>query len=399
MSIFELSLCFNPDQKDTYLAELLKSSTNPLLAGLQVNIQPMRWDTYKQEITNMALYNRGADVSQVGFPLTNDLIGMNALRSISPQILGKIGGESAFHPNVWNIAKRHQAGQIWSLPWMLDPRAIFYWKDLVDQAGLNAETAFQTAESMESACQSMKDSGIDAPWVLGVADKFVMIHSVVSWVWGKGGDFISQDGTRAVFLEKNALDGLEAYFRLMPYMPQAGRPLSVADAQRLFVERKSAMTIGPYGSLRNFSAAVAPEFRDLLGVTLPPGPPLLAGSDLVLWQHSRKDDEAVKFLSALFSTEVQVGYAEYLGSLPVTKAALDCLAKLSDANVNAFATTLDKGRIFAATKFAGMLEVQLSSALADIWAGLSEHPSDDLRKTLQQTLEPVRRRFDMLNWT
>ena len=396
MQPIELSLCFNPDQQSTHLSELLKSPADPSLAGLQVNIHPMFWDDYKQEITTMALYSRGSDVSQVGFPLTDDLIAMNALQPPPPQVLARIGGEGALHPTIQKIARRHAAGLIWGLPWMVDPRALFYWKDMVDIANVDAETAFQTAESMETACQRMKDAGIETPWVLGMADKFVIVHSIVSWVWGKGGEFISPEGNRAVFLEKAALDGLEAYFRLGQYMPDAGRPLSVAAAKRLFVERKAAVTLGPYGSLNSFLASAPPEFRDLLGVALPPGPPLIAGSDLVLWRYSRKIDEAAKLFSVLFSPNVQVNYAEYLGDLPVTNDALDNLAKSTDSNVRTFITTLDKGRIFASTKFAGMLEIQLAILLARLWAELAEHPADNLRESLQDALNPLRRRFDAL---
>jgi len=396
MNSIELSLCFNPDQQNTYLSELLKSSANQLLAGLQVNIHPMFWEDYKQEITMMALHSRGSDVSQVGFPLTDDLIAMNALQPVSPQLLAKIGGEEALHPTIRRIAQRHKSGLIWGLPWMVDPRALFYWKDMVDEAHVNAETAFQTAESMESACQHIKASGVESPWVLGMADKFVIIHSIVSWVWGKGGDFISPNDNRAVFLEETAVDGLEAYFRLGRFMPNAGRPLSVPDAKRLFVERKAAVTLGPYGSLNSFLASTAPEFRDLLGVALPPGPPLIAGSDLVLWRYSQKYDELAKLFSVLFNTNVQVKYAEYLGDLPVTNEALDHLAKSTDSNVRTFIATLDKGRVFATTKFAGMLEIHLAVTLARLWAELYEHPTDDLRTSLREALDPVRQRFDAL---
>jgi multiple sugar transport system substrate-binding protein len=396
MKSVELSLCFNSDQQDTYLSELLKSAADRSLADVQVNIHPMLWDDYKQEITMMALHSRGADISQVGFPLTDDLIAMNTLQPISPQLLAKIGGEGALHPTLRGIALRHQADLIWGLPWMVDPRALFYWKDMLDVAKLDAETAFQTAESMQSACQRMKESGMDAPWVLGMADKFVVIHSVVSWVWGQGGDFISPDDNRAVFLEEAALDGLEAYFRLGQYMPNAGRPLSVEAAKRLFVERKAAVTMGPYGSLNGFLASTPPQFRHLLGVALPPGPPLIGGSDLVFWRHSQKSDEVARLLSLLFSPNVQVKYAEYLGDLPVTNEALNHLASSTDSNVQVFITTLDKGRIFSTTKFAGMLEIHLAVTLARLWADLYEHPTDNLREALKAALDPVRRRFETL---
>jgi hypothetical protein len=142
---------------------------------------------------------------------------------------------------------------------------------------------------------------------------------------------------------------------------------------------------------------VAPEFRDRLGVALPPGPPLIAGSDLVLWRHSRKNTEAGNLLKVLFSPDVQVKYAEYLGDLPVTTEALNNLAQATDSNVRTFITTLDKGRIFATTKFAGMLEVQLATALNGLWAKLSEQPTNNIRESLKEALDPVRRRFDMMN--
>jgi len=397
MSPVEISLCFNAGQKTEYLSELIKSAGAASLARQQMDVHPMLWEDYKQEITSMALCGRGSDVSQVGFPLTDDLSAMNALAPISAQILAKVGGAEIFHPAIWKMANRHETGRIWGLPWLVDPRALFYWKDLVESAKLEAETAFQTAESMEAACQQIQNSGVASPWVLGMADKFVIIHSVVSWVWGKGGDFISPEGNRAVFLEPAALDGLEAYFRLSRYMPDAGRPLSVAEAQQLFVERKAAITMGPYGSLNSFLAAVPPEMRGLLGVALPPGPPLIAGSDLVYWRHSRKDQEVFKLFETLFNTEIQIKYAEYLGDLPVTMNALEHLAKSTDPNVRTFVATLDKGRIFATTKFAGILEVQLGAALAGLWAEYSAQPADNLRDRLRTALGRVNHRFDMMH--
>lgn len=393
----ELSLCFNPDQATTFLLDMLRSSTNPLLSKLQLNVRPLLWGGYKQELVTMALQNSGSDISQVGFPLTEDLIAMNALLPISGQLIQKLGGQLAFHPVVWEIAHRHQEDRLWSMPWLIDPRALFYWKDIVDQAGINPDAAFASAEGMEDACQRMKAKGVEYPWVLGMADKFVVIHAITSWVWGKGGDFILPKGNRAVFLEPAALEGIEAFFRLGQYMPRENLSFRSAESHRFFIERKAAVTIGDYGSLKKFRAAIPPELRDLLGVALPPGPPLLAGSDLVVWRHSRKDHEVAHALSILFSTEVQIKYSDYMGALPVTEEALENLAEPGDSNMDVFIETLDKGRLFATTKFGGMLELQLAAGLTELWANLSQNPSENLKEIIQKSLEPVRRRFDMMN--
>ena len=397
MNIPELSLCFNPDQEPSFLLDLLKTSSNPSLKELPVHLHPLLWKDYKEELTALTLQHKGPDVSQVGFPLAGDLISMNALLPIPAQLIAKIGGEHAFHPTVLKIAKRHQQGRIWTLPWLIDPRALFYWKDLVDEAGVNPDKDFSSVEGMEAACARMKAQGIENPWVLGMADKFVVIHAIVSWVWGKGGDFISPDGDQALFTEENALDGMAAFFRLGQYMPPENHSFTAADAHRFFIERKAAITMGPYGSLSHFRAAVSPELRDLVGVAMPPGPPLLAGSDLVLWRHSRKDEQVADLVSALFSEEVQVKYAEYVGDLPVTIQAIEHLAESGDPNIHIFIEILNKGRLFAAAKFAGMLEVQLAAGLTGLWARSSQDPSADQKETIKRALEPVQRRFDMLH--
>ncbi|MGC1376577.1 MAG: extracellular solute-binding protein [Anaerolineales bacterium] len=397
MNIPELSLCFNPEQNSSFLADLLKSSTNPLLSKLQLTVRPLMWAGYKEELVKMALQNGGADMSQVGFPLTEDLISMNALLPISRQLIVKMGGQSAFHTTVWNIANRHQEGQLWSMPWLVDPRALFYWKDMLDKADLGPKAAFASVECMEDACQRMQARGIKYPWVLGMADKFVMIHAIASWVWGKGGDFILSKGNRAAFLEQAALQGMEAFFRLSQYMPAENPSFSASESHRFFVERKAAATIGDYGALGRFRAALPPEMRDLLGVALPPGPPLLAGSDLVIWRHTRKDEEVAHLFSILFGTEVQIKYSEYMGGLPVTVDALENLAESRDANIDTFIETLEAGRLFTTAKFGGMLELQLAAGLKDVWANLSQNPSGDVKGTIRTSLEPIRRRFDMMN--
>ena len=219
MNIPELSLCFNPNQQSSFLLDLLKSSTNPLINKLQINIHPMLWGDYKKNLVEMALRNSGSDMSQVGFPLTGDLIGMNALLPIAGQFITKIGGQTALHPICLEHCKPPPGRSSLSMPWLIDPRAIFYWKDMVDKTGASPHTAFASPEQMEDTCQRMKAKGIEYPWILGMADKFVVIHAIASWVWSKGGDFTLPKGNHAVFLEPPALDGMEAFFRLSQYMP------------------------------------------------------------------------------------------------------------------------------------------------------------------------------------
>ncbi len=86
-----------------------------------------------------------------------------------------------------------------------------------------------------------------------------------------------------------------------------------------------------------------------------------------------------------------------MGDLPVTKDALENLAESNDANIDTFIDTLNTGRLFATTKFGGMLEMQLAAGLVELWTNLSQNPSNNLKETIQKSFEPIRRRFDMMN--
>ena len=90
-------------------------------------------------------------------------------------------------------------------------------------------------------------------------------------------------------------------------------------------------------------------------------------------------------------------YSDYMGDLPVTKEALENLGESKDAEIDTFIETLNIGRLFATTKFGGMLETQLAAGLTELWSNLLKNPSSNSREAIQRTLQPVQRKFDMMN--
>ena len=60
-------------------------------AHVQVHLQCLDWVTDRQELTKMALYHHGPDVSEIGSSLVSEPIAMNAVRPFTPWELAKIG--------------------------------------------------------------------------------------------------------------------------------------------------------------------------------------------------------------------------------------------------------------------------------------------------------------------
>jgi multiple sugar transport system substrate-binding protein len=389
----DLSICLSRNQIAADLEAVLKPYNMTRAASSAVHISVIPWETYKDELTATAIYGKGPDISQVGAPLVNDLVVMNALRPFtSREILG-FGGSSTFHATAWQSSRRVFEGQIWAMPWLSDPHTLLYWKDFLSQAGVQEQNAFNTFDQMEQTLQSLQASGFEAPWVLPIGHRFNSLHAACTWIWGAGGDFVSVDNRTPFFHHPEAISGLKRHFSLYRFMPKKGQPLDDMGSNQLFINRKAVATMGNLTLLRN----IPPDLQSKIGVTLPPGAPLVGGSSLVIWKHTRNEQDAVELVKFLLSKNAQVQYCQRLGYLPVRTDALLEPPYTTDPILRGFTLALQKGRLFPLIRLGGLLEEKLSALISNIWAQLVAGQAIDIDATLTQELAPIVRHFEQ--WT
>ena len=106
------------------ILESLKSFNSNRPEYAQVQLHWIPWDHQKQELTAIALYGKGGDVSQVGGPLVSDLVAMTALRPFTSREIEVLGGASAFSQAAWSNSRRTGDGHLYAVPWIID-RAIY----------------------------------------------------------------------------------------------------------------------------------------------------------------------------------------------------------------------------------------------------------------------------------
>jgi multiple sugar transport system substrate-binding protein len=388
----ELSVC--GERIPPELLDVLDIFTKKSPLRNQVEVHLLQWDEYKQELMNMAIYKRGVEVSQVGAPLVNDLVAMNALRPFSSHELAMLGGEPAFSPVAWQSSQRVQEGKIWAIPWIADPYTILYWRDMLDAAGIDEQIAFRTFGQMDDTLQRLQSNGVATPLVLITGQRHGIIHDASSWVWGAGGDFVSDDGKKALILQPEALKGFRAYFGSYRYMPREGQPLVSDSAYRFFSDRKSAVTYGNILAARNILLNVQPDLHPNLGVALPPGSPLIGGSSLVVWGHTLHDEAAINLVRFLTSREAQAAYCFRMGYLPVRLDVLGEPPYSTNPVYRGFIQALHNGRPFPLTKMGGLLEDKLGSALHKIWMDIIANPEIQLDATIERALTPIVRQFE-----
>lgn len=363
--------------------------------GQPVTLSRFEWDDIWHELVNVGIYRRGPDIAEIGSTWLESLVAMQSLYAFSPNDITGIGGQEAFFPAAWqNIALANQK-EIWGIPFRTDLRVIFYWKDIFEQASVDASEAFSTTENMTAAFTKLQQKGITS-WVVPTNDTHNTVYITASWVWGAGGNFLSPDGKRTEFGSSTTLRGLQAYFDLFRFMPVHTSPMTDNDALEFFFERKSAATVaGPWllNTLR--MKKDGEKLLSQLGIALMPGPAFVGGTILVIWKHGKHWSDAVGLIKQLTSLEFQLKYCQISGLLPVRQDLWTDQFIGDQEYLAIFNKAIRTGRGLPPIALWGMVEDRLAKTMGAIWQELrSLEPSQKSKNVLERT---VARHFETLS--
>lgn len=362
--------------------------------GIRVRLRLLSWDTAWSDLIKVALYGDGPDVSEIGSTWIGDLVAMSALRAFDAASIAALGGVSHFLPAVWRNTRLIGDDAVWAIPWMVGARMMFYRRSLLARAGVDIERAFADASSFEETLRQLQHARVGVPWTVPTGFTHTTFLNIASWVWGAGGDFVTEDGKRTLFAQPNALNGVRAYFELGKYLALRVRGLNGLEPDAQFLnDAETALTMsGPW----LFQAAPAHLLEDL-GAALPPGPSFVGGSYLVVWKHSSRTAAARKLIHFLTRVHAQSEYSQVVGLLPVVPAALEA----APFSTNPFWQTeirgVQTGRTFPITRSWGLMEDRLANALAGMWRDVLNDPSGvDLDAAMARRLDPLAKRLDLV---
>lgn len=390
MDPLDLSVIGYPGQFDV-LARILAR------ADIACRLHEMVWEDGWERLARIALARSGPDVSQVGMTWLDSLLSTDAVRPFTDDEIAAMGGPSVFFPALWQtVSPPLWESRVWAIPWQADARIVLYWRDMLEQAGIAEETAFQTPAQVEETMERLRDSGIAAPWGIWAARVNLIMHNAASWIWGNGGDIISADGTEVLFDQPKSLDGLLAYFRLHRYMPP-GLDRLAPDTQviDLFTARQVAVVMGPCQWFGQMMSALeqSPDLAARIGVALPPGPAFVGGSHLIVWKHTRRAQEAVALIRFLVGKQVQSECCHAVGFLPVRPDVLSEPPYTIDARYQKTIEALQTGRSFPVISRWGEVEDRLRHSLVWLWDTLMAEPDQDVEALVRPYIESVTARL------
>lgn len=393
MQEIELSIMIHTPQTVEIMRGLLDEFERQ--SGIHVNLTTLQWNSAHADLNRTALYHHGPDVSEIGSTWVSDLIAMNALRPFSMQEIYSFGRPEEFAAESWKTGHLINDDTQWAIPWLAETYVIHYRWDLLQRAGVDESTAFQSHAALAETVRCLQAAGIETPIEFPVnLDRFGNLHVLASWVWTSGGDFCSPDGKSVRFTEPEAMNAIRAYFDLFRLLSPASRKMVSERQSGLFQQGKAAISFGTlvFGREREQAPQIVRE--NWCAVPLP-GAHFIGGSNLVVWKHAHSDRAALDLVRFLTSQAVQARCALPQAALPPRLSALATPHIAQDPMTNVMAQSIRSGRSYYAIPLWGLVEDRLVQALMQIARCAIAEENVDLDALIHQYIHPMARKLSI----
>jgi len=359
---------------------------------VRVNLQSLSWRSGRSQLINFALFRSGPDVSEIGSTWLSNFATIEAIRPFSDQEIERLGGREVFLPVTWSGCMMHN--HLWAVPWTVDVRSVYYRRDLLAKAGVEANQAFHL-DRLPATLQALRDSGVARTWFNGV-NSSSLITRLAPWVWARGGQFVSEDGRTLLFMQPEALAGIYDYFHMqLPFLTSDIYEIASTDGNDLFHAGEIAAIVSGYWTMRTVLLGLStPQVAENMGVAPPPGCPYVGGSHLVVWKHSERAELALKLIEFLTSLRVQSEFVQASGLLSPHAAIFGGEQFTTDANLRVVRYCLENGRSLPANFLWGLIEDKLNFVIRTIWRSLFANPTLDLQKVIEQRFESLARQIE-----
>ena len=362
----------------------------------EVDLRVLEWRDAWAELVKVALYSDGPQVSEIGNTWLSEFVSMNALRPFVGGEVSRSGGAQQFLPSAWQSVTPTSAASTaimtWAAPWLADMRLIHYRQDVLEQAGIDAQTAFQTPQTLLDTCARLQAAGVPNPVVVPSRQTRMTLHNLAGWVWGNGGDFTSPDGKRVLFGTRQAKTAMYAYFDLARYMSLEMRQRDEYQSDAAFLRGEAALTIS--GPWLHRSPDASPQVAATIRQALLPGTPYVGGSHLVIWKHTRHVEPALALIGYLNSAEAQTRLVQTSGLFPTRLEVLTREPFQSDPFYQMAGEGLKTGRAFPTFSLWGLVENKLAEAFTAIWADILLDPAANIHAIVDEHLNDTAQRLN-----
>lgn len=361
---------------------------------IMVKLKRMHWMTSWSDLISVASFGSGPDISQIGDTWISSLTGLNAIRPFKEDETAQMGGDQLFSNN--------PPSPVWALPWSKYCYVICYRKDLLEDQGINPQTAFSNQRNLAQTIQTLKEASRLGQWLMPFVSQPYpdLLHIAAAWIWGAGGDFLNLDQRqpRIVFHKPEALRGwklwLEAYRAISPGYQR----LNAHDSFSLFSQGQACAVVANIRMATSLLETADETTREMIGFAPLSEVPWLGGDSLVIWKYTQREalreQMALELVKYLTSAEGMYQFCKRSHSMPARDDTLQQLYPQGNPLHEAVAYINQHGRRYPAINQWRPVENQLLQELDLILHKGLLQPDTPAEEIFEQHIAPLAERLN-----
>lgn len=305
--------------------------------GIRVLVQQIPWSAAHEKLLTAFVGRATPDLAQLGNTWIAEFAALDALEPLDARIAATGGLDPAnYFTGIWDTNLIDSTA--YGIPWYVDTRLLFYRKDILARAGVDAMPV--TWDGWLAAMQAVKRT-------VG-PENYAILLPVNEWVppvilgLQAGSPLLAQNATRGAFSEPAFRRAFGFYLDL--FRTGLAPPLANNEIANIYQEFEkgyfSMLITGPW-NLGEFRDRLPPDLQDAWATAPLPGPDgpgvsLAGGSSLVLFHRSRHQEAAWRLVEFLSRPEQQIRFSRLSGDLPARLEAWQDSSLTGDPRVRAF---------------------------------------------------------------
>lgn len=285
--------------------------------GTKVKVQAIPWDTAHDKLLTAVASKNGPDVVQMGTSWMPEFTDAKALADMKPYMKD--------HPELelsnyyeGSIETVERDGKVYGTPWYIDTRVLYYRKDALEKVGY--PEAPKTWEELSDAAEKLKNRGKNMYGItLDTNDQ------MLSFMFARqnGSPLLTEDN-QPLFDQPEFVESTEY---LVSFFENKSAPVDLGmDIVQAFGAKNPNVPMfisGPW--MINIINDQKPDIAEKWGTAVLPtketNTSFLGGSNLSIFNYSKKKDQAADFIAYMSKPETQTEWMELTNSLPSTKEA------------------------------------------------------------------------------
>lgn len=220
---------------------------------------------------------------------------------------------STYYASIPNMVKFD--GQIWGLPRAFSSKALFYNKDLFEQAGLDPNSPPTTWQELYDYAQAIQEKTDASGYGLAGKSFDSTMHQWVSWICQNNG-YTHDDNGNITVNSPEVIEATEWYVKMQEVSQEGAIGWARDDFNKLFSTGTLGMFVsGPWGrnGLGDVNWGVAQLPAGLRG----PSSSILVSDSIVIFKGTGNEEASLKMAKALTAPGPQAEYTVGNSFVPV----------------------------------------------------------------------------------